>query len=491
MRKVQPVGAVLLPFRGLIQDATPVRVPGSGRLRNSALVGIPVRPQGSGLGCLPIRSLQQGGTARDRRAASSTSSAGSSRSPLTVAEARDALRTVVSTPFKSPRIARLSSSAPSRPGSNTGPRRSSCSTVSSPGIIPTSTASVEVSQQEFQKQDDFGFVSSCSMPLEAISIASNSVTASTKSKYKSMFLRFQQFGRAKGINILQYSFSKILFIGFLISIYNHKGSIGSLLMARAAVKFYWVLNSACESPSPTDSEFVQKFFKGLQNEKRIHNPATKAYPLTYLELEQLFSGVCGSRDFTDLTFAKQRFIAMLIISYSSFCRFEEIQTLLVEQVFLVNVDFSVHFKKGKRYRESRFGVIPHLPDRDFNPAAIFMQYREVVASLHANNNSFHDYLFPNSTTKKHATVLKDEPVKYDAFLRKLKSEASLAHLSCAELQHRLGAHSLRRGPVTVAVNAGTSDLHVQKLMRVDSLGMVHYYSEADHKLLLAASKSAF
>ena len=74
------------------------------------------------------------------------------------------------------------------------------------------------------------------------------------------------------------------------------------------------------------------------------------------------------------------------------------------------------FKKGKHYRESRFGVIPHLPDRDFNPAAIFMQYREVVASLHAIQNSSHDYLFPNSTTKKHATILKDSPVKYDAFL---------------------------------------------------------------------------
>ena len=87
--------------------------------------------------------------------------------------------------------------------------------------------------------------------------------------------------------------------------------------------------------------------------------------------------------------------------------------------------------------------------------------------------------------------VKNFPVKYDAFLRKLKSEASLAHLSCSELKLRLGLHSLRRGPVTEAVNAGTSDLHVQKLMRVDSLRMVNYYSEADHKLLLAASKSAF
>ena len=45
LREVHPVGAVHLPFHGLDQDVTPVRVPGSGHLRNSALVGIPVRPQ--------------------------------------------------------------------------------------------------------------------------------------------------------------------------------------------------------------------------------------------------------------------------------------------------------------------------------------------------------------------------------------------------------------------------------------------------------------
>ena len=53
-----------------------------------------------------------------------------------------------------------------------------------------------------------------------------------------------------------------------MAIYNNKGSIGSLLMVRAAVKFCWVINSASESSSPTDSEFVQKFFKGLNRERQ-------------------------------------------------------------------------------------------------------------------------------------------------------------------------------------------------------------------------------
>ena len=35
-----------------------------------------------------------------------------------------------------------------------------------------------------------------------------------------------------------------------------------------------------------------------------------------------------------------------------------------------------------------------------------------------------------------------------------KTEAFLAHLSCVKLKLKLDLHSLRRGPVTKAVNAG-------------------------------------
>ena len=136
------------------------------------------------------------------------------------------------------------------------------------------------------------------MPNEALLIASNSIAKSTRSKYKKNFNRFVAYGRAMGCNVLNYTFSQILIIGFLLSIYSHKGSIGSLLMARASIKFYWVLNSTSGLPSPTDSDFVLKFFKGLSCEKKqLFNPPVKAYPLSYLGLEQLFSGVCGGGKF--------------------------------------------------------------------------------------------------------------------------------------------------------------------------------------------------
>ena len=56
----------------------------------------------------------------------------------------------------------------------------------------------------------------------------------------------------------------------------------------------------------------------------------------------------------------------------------------------------------------------------------------------------------------------------------------MARLSCIDLKQKLGLHSLRRGPVTRAVNASTADFNVQKLMKVSSISMVDYYSVADH-----------
>ena len=119
------------------------------------------------------------------------------------------------------------------------PESSSTLDLSGSGIrsIP-GASSVSSSQNNFPLEDMNNAVSNDStMPVEAVNIALSSITDSTLSKYKLMFARFQNFANAKGVNILEYKFSKVLFIGFLLSIYKSKGSIGSLLMARASVKF--------------------------------------------------------------------------------------------------------------------------------------------------------------------------------------------------------------------------------------------------------------
>ena len=67
---------------------------------------------------------------------------------------------------------------------------------------------------------------------------------------------------------------------------------------------------------------------------------------------------------------------------------------------MVDQDFFIQFYKGKTYKESRFGVIPFLKEKDFNPTGIFVIYLERVVKLHAIQNSVKDFLFPNITIKQ-------------------------------------------------------------------------------------------
>ena len=133
---------------------------------------------------------------------------------------------------------------------------------------------------------------------------------------------------------------QVLVIGFFLTLYTSKGTIGSILLACAAICYFWVINCSGTS-SPTDSELFSKFMKGLSVHKKKFKLVKKAYPISYMELEQLFFGVCKGGKFADLYFVKQRFMCVLILSFSSFTRFEEIQYLLVDQVFMVDQDFSI------------------------------------------------------------------------------------------------------------------------------------------------------
>ena len=90
------------------------------------------------------------------------------------------------------------------------------------GTRPRSTSmggsTVWPEDQEVQFRSQNSNVSNLVMPDEALLIAGNSICPSTRSKYKSMFNRFIMYGRTMGTNVLLYSFSQVLVIGFLAAI---------------------------------------------------------------------------------------------------------------------------------------------------------------------------------------------------------------------------------------------------------------------------------
>ena len=73
------------------------------------------------------------------------------------------------------------------------------------------------------------------MPRAAVDIAAESVCNSTRKKYNNMFKKFVSYGHSVGKNILLYNFNAVLVIGFFLLLYTSKGSIGSILLARAAI----------------------------------------------------------------------------------------------------------------------------------------------------------------------------------------------------------------------------------------------------------------
>ena len=93
------------------------------------------------------------------------------------------------------------------------------------------------------------------MPDHAVQIASNSIANNTKKNYKHIFNRFISYGESLGHNVLNFNFSAVFLVGFFLSLYTSRGSIGSILMARAAINFFWVLHSNSQI-CPTDSPFV-------------------------------------------------------------------------------------------------------------------------------------------------------------------------------------------------------------------------------------------
>ena len=108
--------------------------------------------------------------------------------------------------------------------SSRGSLTSSDSTRGSAGTSRVPQVRLDVQADDFCSQNTT--VGNLVMPVEALIIASDSICSSTRSKYNSMFRLFVSYGQQMGTNVLLYSFSQVLVIGFFLSIYTNKGSIG-------------------------------------------------------------------------------------------------------------------------------------------------------------------------------------------------------------------------------------------------------------------------
>ena len=162
------------------------------------------------------------------------------------------------------------------------------------------------------------------------------------------------------------------------------------------------------------------FIKGISRKfKQIPN---KAYPISYDELQKIFSFIVGDSELESLPFVDLHFIAFLLTSYSSFGRYEEISNLKIEDIYHEDEGFVLTFKKGKSYQygESHIGVLSNLPRLKYNPAKIFSLYLDKVALIHEKSNNPSDFLFPSLRKSRSVLHSLDKPVSYSVLLKKFK-----------------------------------------------------------------------
>jgi hypothetical protein len=187
----------------------------------------------------------------------------------------------------------------------------------------------------------------------------NSVVPGTLKIYRYTWDLFRSYGKMSGVDVDKYNFDFLFICQFFLYRLQSTSSLSSILSSRSAISFMWKIHSSL--PCPTESNYVSLFIKGISRKfKQIPN---KAYPISYDELQKIFSFIVGDSELESLPFVDLRFIAFLLTSYSSFGRYEEISNLKIEDIYHEDEGFVLTFKKGKSYQygESHIGVLSNLP----------------------------------------------------------------------------------------------------------------------------------
>ena len=120
------------------------------------------------------------------------------------------------------------------------------------------------------------------------------------------------------VNLYDWDFS--FCCEFLFFRFQNSASIHSVLSARSALNFFRKLN--CATISPTESNFMSLFIKGLS--RKYKNVPKKAFPILYEDLTLIFSQILGDSSLESLSFVNLRFISFILTLYSSFGRYEEV-----------------------------------------------------------------------------------------------------------------------------------------------------------------------
>ena len=167
-----------------------------------------------------------------------------------------------------------------------------------------------------------------------------------------------------------------LFLAFLMSISNNavkQGAVGGLNMARSACRHDWILTFPDES-CPRDSPLVTLFIKSIT--KKFNVIVKKKKALSSEDFIKILTFLKSNVSWNDVLFIKHRFAAQLVLMFTTFARFEETQSLFLDQVQFFPSCAVITFKKSKKFKigETGTAVLTNQPNMVCNPLEVLFSY---------------------------------------------------------------------------------------------------------------------
>ena len=302
---------------------------------------------------------------------------------------------------------------------------------------------------------------------------------STRKCYQNYWSRFEKFCADSSVSISSESVS-----AFLISLAEQSKGKGSSLMARNAIKFFYKIRFPFKK-SPTDSWHVKRIVKSIK--KQWSKPVKKATVISSDILKKVLPFLLRSS--SDVSVKDERLAVMILLQFCIFARFEEVQSLRVSNLKVLDSGhLEVVIPKAKNFEnwDARSSYIANNPESCFNAVEIISNY---ISKLNYQGDGL---LFPSlrSTGKKGNLVKKIKlllkPISYNCALKEFRSALSSVGLD----GKKFSLHSLRTGGLSEAANSGLCSVaQLRRQGRWSSDKMADYYHKMSLDMKLQASRA--
>ena len=305
---------------------------------------------------------------------------------------------------------------------------------------------------------------------------------STAKQYNRWWQKFKDFtGGVEGSESTLTGESVAVFLSYTA---ETASVLGGVEMARAALKHNFKLRNIW--PNPADADEVDLAIRGMK--RRFQKPVEKKAALEKEDFYKLILKATNGGRWNEVKLCQLRLAAQISLMFCTFSRYEEAAALKLNQVYKEGGNLTVKFEKGKNYQwgQARVSVVSTHPNGPVNPVEVIDVYMNKVKQLKNNSKGF---LFPALRSSPSQVSSLDKPASYNAVAAQFKLLLLEAKVTADPAD--FGLHSMRRGGVSAAVNAGVSEHAVQKQMRVASTSTVRRYATLNKAMLATTSAAVF